>query len=128
MNYLSPTLNTSPWTPEEDHLLMQKQSEYGCRWAQIAKFFPNRTDGMVKNRFNRLQRRQSRVQEVNLRCDAAALLWMLSLAPASRPRRAAPPPPPPIEAVPVEAAVDLDPIDVGFEHWTDAIDIDFLEF
>jgi hypothetical protein len=62
-NYLKPTLNTAPWTLEEDKLLIEKQQEYGNRWAQIAKFFPNPTDGMIKNRFNRLQRRETRVQE-----------------------------------------------------------------
>jgi hypothetical protein len=119
MNYLSPMLNTAAWTVEEDQLLLEKQREYGSRWAQIAKFFPNRTDGMVKNRFNLLQRRQARVYEVNLRCDAAALLWMIgACAPArTQPRRTAAPPA--IEPTPIETIPDFD-----FESWNDTMDID----
>jgi hypothetical protein len=57
VNYLSPDLNLRPWSPDEDALLLQKHAELGSRWAKIAKFFANRTDGMVKNRFNLLDRK-----------------------------------------------------------------------
>jgi hypothetical protein len=119
VNYLSPTLNTAPWTAEEDQLLLQKQREFGSRWAQIAKCFKNRTDGMVKNRFNRLQRRQARVYEVNLRYDATALLWMLGVAPMAKSQKKRPEPVP--EVVPIET-------DLDFELWTDPIEADFFEF
>jgi hypothetical protein len=76
-NYLAPSLNTAAWTSEEDNLLLAKQREYGSRWAVIAKFFPNRTDGMVKNRFNRLLRRQTRMREVQLMQGPIALMWIL---------------------------------------------------
>ena len=59
-NYLCPSLNRSPWTDEEDRLLLQKQKELGSRWVQIATFFRNRTDAMVKNRFHVLKRRESK--------------------------------------------------------------------
>jgi hypothetical protein len=58
MYYLSPELNTCPWTPAEDALLIEKYTIFGSRWVQIAKFFTNRTDAMVKNRFLMLQRRK----------------------------------------------------------------------
>ena len=58
INYLSPSLNTSPWTPDEDALLIAKQNELGSKWVQIARFFDNRTDAMCKNRFNVLRRRE----------------------------------------------------------------------
>jgi hypothetical protein len=58
VNYLAPDLNTAAWTPAEDMLLMAKYRELGTRWVQIAWFFPNRTDCMVKNRFNKLRRRE----------------------------------------------------------------------
>jgi hypothetical protein len=83
LNYLKPTLNTTSWTLEEDTLLIEKQQEYGSRWAQIAKFFPNRTDSMIKNRFNRLQRREMRVQEVQLQHIPIALLMMFGLIPTT---------------------------------------------
>jgi hypothetical protein len=66
MNYLSPTLNTAAWTRDEDFLLIQKYTEFGSRWTQIANFFPNRTDSMLKNRFKRLQRREQKRQELLL--------------------------------------------------------------
>lgn len=59
-NYLCPSLNRSPWTDEEDRLLLQKQRELGSRWVQISTFFHNRTDAMVKNRFQVLKRRESK--------------------------------------------------------------------
>jgi hypothetical protein len=59
MNYLSPKLNIREWRPEEDEQLIKKYSHYGNRWTKIAAFFPRRTDGMVKNRFNKLQRRST---------------------------------------------------------------------
>jgi hypothetical protein len=58
MYYLSPELNTRPWTPTEDALLIEKYLMIGSRWVTIAKFFPNRTDAMIKNRFLMLQRKE----------------------------------------------------------------------
>jgi hypothetical protein len=74
-NYLSPELNTAPWTREEERLIIQKYQEVGPRWVIIANCFPHRTDSMVKNRFKRLQRLRRRAQDLfGVDC--------LSLAPA----------------------------------------------
>lgn len=56
--YLSPNVNNSPWTPQEDTLLMQKYKEFGSKWTIIAKFFFNRTNTNVKNRYLALTRYQ----------------------------------------------------------------------
>jgi hypothetical protein len=74
VNYLAPTLNIAAWTPDEDCLLLEKQREFGSQWSTIARFFANRTDGMVKNRFNRLMRKQRRV--ACLTRAQMALAWM----------------------------------------------------
>lgn len=50
-NYLCPNVCRDPWSPEEDILLQQKYSEYGSQWSVIAKFFQNRTDVGLKNRW-----------------------------------------------------------------------------
>ena len=62
LNYLNPDLNTDEWTPDEDKRLLDLHSQLGCRWVQITRAFPNRTDTMIKNRFNMLQRRKQREQ------------------------------------------------------------------
>jgi hypothetical protein len=124
INYLSPALNTAAWTPEEDRLLLEKQRDYGSKWAQIAKFFPNRTDGMVKNRFNRLQRRQARVFEVNLRYDATALLYMLRSTGRTYTRK--PPTPTPIQE-PQSIEPPIVP-DFDFDQWNDPIDGEYFDF
>jgi myb proto-oncogene protein len=60
MNYLAPTLKKTVWTRDEDRILLQKHRELGPKWVQIARYFPDRTDAMVKNRFNRLRRREQK--------------------------------------------------------------------
>jgi hypothetical protein len=59
-NYLSPSLNTGPWTCAEDKLLIEKVQAFGSKWVRISKFFENRTDSFLKNRYNRLQHRQGK--------------------------------------------------------------------
>jgi hypothetical protein len=61
--YLSPGINTAKWTDEEDELLLAKYEEIGRKWVLMAEFFQNRTDTMLKNRFNVLLRRARRFHE-----------------------------------------------------------------
>lgn len=55
-NYLNPNLNNGSWTPEEDQLLLEKREELGPKWKLITTFFVNRTDSMIKTRYNSLIR------------------------------------------------------------------------
>lgn len=50
--YLAPGIKRTPWTKEEDELIIKKYKEYGPKWATISKFFVGRTDNTIKNRFN----------------------------------------------------------------------------
>ncbi|KAH0794863.1 Myb-like DNA-binding domain containing protein [Histomonas meleagridis] len=59
-NYLDPNLRNDPWTFEEDHLLVDKFAEYGPRWNKIAKFFTNRSDNSLRNRWQLMLRQWER--------------------------------------------------------------------
>ena len=50
-NYVNPDVNSAPWTTEEDALLVEKFKEYGRQWAIIARYFKQRTDVHIKNRW-----------------------------------------------------------------------------
>ena len=52
LNVLDPSINKGKFTKEEDELLTKLYRIKGQKWAEISKFFPNRTTDMIKNRFN----------------------------------------------------------------------------
>jgi hypothetical protein len=59
-NYLDPALRTDSWTAEEDALLEQKYEELGRKWNKIGKFFANRSDNALRNRWMLLDRHRRR--------------------------------------------------------------------
>jgi hypothetical protein len=61
-NYVNPSLDFSPWTSEEDDLLLQKCQEFGKKWWKIALLLGNRSKNSCRNRWDALQRRVSKVQ------------------------------------------------------------------
>ena len=50
------TDSKKPFTPEEDQLIIDKVKELGTKWSQIAKFFDNRSDINIRNRYRILAR------------------------------------------------------------------------
>ncbi|EAY09728.1 Myb-like DNA-binding domain containing protein [Trichomonas vaginalis G3] len=56
-NYLNPFLRNDPWSPQEDELLLSKFKEFGQKWRKISKFFVNRSDNALRNRYYVLERR-----------------------------------------------------------------------
>ena len=55
--YLSPDVNHSPWTQEEEEKLVTLICKLGPHWVQIARFFAGRTDTQIKNKWNVIKRR-----------------------------------------------------------------------
>jgi hypothetical protein len=51
INYLDPSLKHTPWTGEEDALLIQLQASWGNRWSLISREIPGRSENAVRGRF-----------------------------------------------------------------------------
>jgi hypothetical protein len=66
-NKLNPARNKSPWTPEEDQLVMEQHQILGPKWGTIAKSLNGRSRLDVKNRFNSsIQKRTTRDEQGRL--------------------------------------------------------------
>lgn len=59
-NFLSPTINKAPWTPEEDSMLRKLLNDFGPKWVKISSYFDNRTDVSLKTRWMTLKRQDAR--------------------------------------------------------------------
>lgn len=90
INYLSPNISNEPWTQAEDVLLEQKFYEFGAKWVKISKFFKNRTDTMLKNRWLVLRRRAKKLLTKTQQAQAP----VQPEAPKEPPQPKQPPPPP----------------------------------
>jgi hypothetical protein len=42
MNHLAPDIKKSPWTPEEDNILLTGQQKWGNAWSKIAQQLPGK--------------------------------------------------------------------------------------
>jgi hypothetical protein len=52
INVLDPEIKKGKFTDEEDRKLILLFKQNGPKWATIAKYYPNRTADMIKNRFH----------------------------------------------------------------------------
>jgi hypothetical protein len=52
-NYLLDSLVASPWTPNEDAIIVERYRELGPKWVEIAKGLNGRSGNHVKNRWHR---------------------------------------------------------------------------
>jgi len=65
-NHLSPHLNKTVWTDEEDILLLENAIIHSKKWIKIASSFPGRTQHHVKNRFLSLIARENKISSKKL--------------------------------------------------------------
>ena len=59
-NYINPELRKDPWTEEEDKILEEKYAEFGPKWNKLAKFFNNRGDNNIRNRWMMISRHKAK--------------------------------------------------------------------
>ena len=60
--YLSPTTNRSPWTNEEEFLLMTLVAQYGKKWLHLSKFFYQRPPSQLRNKYKTLLNKYPPIQ------------------------------------------------------------------
>lgn len=53
---LNPVIQKSPWTEEEDNILVSQQMVLGNRWRLINEKLPGRTENQIKNRWRKLNK------------------------------------------------------------------------
>jgi hypothetical protein len=54
-SYLAPHVVHSPWTEEDDQLLLSKIDEVGHNWKLLEMLFPGRSNISIKNHWRKLQ-------------------------------------------------------------------------
>ncbi|DBA00778.1 TPA: hypothetical protein N0F65_004683 [Lagenidium giganteum] len=85
-NHLDPSINKSPFTPEEDITIQRAYETLGNRWTQIAELLPGRTEDAVKLRWKALNPNQ----KTNAKPGRPRLMPGMN---ANKPRSTAPPSP-----------------------------------
>lgn len=62
--YLDDNVDRSPFTSNENYLLLWSINRLGKKWTQISQLFPNRTDVSIKAQYKKLIRRNATLENV----------------------------------------------------------------
>lgn len=54
--YLAPSVNNSPYTIDEDILILKYYKMIGAKWVEMSKYIPGRSDVSLKSRYKLLMR------------------------------------------------------------------------
>lgn len=68
--HLNPKINSTPWTKEEDELLLRLHKEFGSNWTVMSKYFNRRPNCSLKNRFFVLNYKEGRIEDL-LSCSSS---------------------------------------------------------
>lgn len=69
-NYINPNLRKDDWKKEEDDLIEEKVLEFGPKWNKISKFFDNRSDYSIRNRWMMLERHKAKSKKTDSKFKA----------------------------------------------------------
>lgn len=64
-NYLDPAYSHSPWTEEEDNLLLLMYEEMGSQWTLMSSHFEKKTPGEIRFRYLKLMRQKMKMNRNN---------------------------------------------------------------
>ena len=66
-NHLCPDINKSPWSLEEEMLLLLIHNKIGNKWSEIAKYLKGRTDNTIKNHWNSSMKKKLKFVQESLK-------------------------------------------------------------
>ncbi len=62
-NHLSPDINMSEWSLEEEMLLLLMHNKLGNKWSELRKYLKGRTDNNIKNHWNSNMKKKKNIVE-----------------------------------------------------------------